>query len=140
MQIIDKLIFIIFCALLYTAVHAQTYELTQTVVAGGGNSGATGGIYSLDSTTGQTAAGNTIRQTPYGLTVGFWNFDALSPTAASVTIGGRVTDASLKGIFNSRVSLTNINGETRHATTNRFGYYRFEDVEVGETYIVEIRH
>jgi len=142
MQQINKIITLIIFFLLSACVqiHAQPYELTQTVVAGGGNSEATGGIYSLDSTTGQTAAGNAIRQTPYGMTVGFWNFDALAPTAASVTIGGRVTALLRRGVSNARVTLTNFNGETRYAMTNPFGYYRFDEVEVGATYILEIRH
>ncbi|MGI8786960.1 MAG: carboxypeptidase-like regulatory domain-containing protein [Pyrinomonadaceae bacterium] len=136
-----KLVLLIFILLsANAATRAQPYELTQTVVAGGGNSQATGGIYALDSTTGQAAAGNALRQSPFGMTVGFWNLDVLSPTATSVTVSGRVTAALHKGVFNARVSLTNFNGETRYAMTNSFGYYRFENVEVGETYVLDVRH
>jgi hypothetical protein len=34
--------------------------------------------------------------------------------------------------------MTDANGEIRLARTNPFGYYRFENVEVGEEYIFDI--
>ena len=34
--------------------------------------------------------------------------------------------------------LTAPNGETRYALSNTFGYYRFNDVAVGETYVFSI--
>ena len=138
-QINKKLVGLIFI-LLSATIHAQTYGLTQTVIAGGGGSAATGGIYSLDSTTGQTAAGNAIQQTPYGMTVGFWNFNALAPSATSVFVGGRAIDASGASISRARVTLTDFNGQTRTAITSSFGYFSFDEVPVGATYIFEIRH
>ncbi len=60
----------------------------------------------------------------------------LAPTAATVSIGGRVTTMSGRGIVNVRLTLTDSNGQVRTATTTAFGYYRFEDVQVGETYIL----
>lgn len=59
-----------------------------------------------------------------------------APTAATVIIGGRVTNAFGKAIARARVSLTDANGDTRRATTDRFGFYRFYKVAVGETYIL----
>lgn len=35
-----------------------------------------------------------------------------------------------------RLSLTDSNGQVRTVTTTSFGYYRFDDVLVGETYIL----
>ena len=64
---------------------------------------------------------------------------SFAPTAASVSVGGRVTTASGRGILRARVALTNSNGETRNSTTSSFGYYRFADVPIGETYIFEVR-
>ncbi|MEO8071918.1 MAG: carboxypeptidase regulatory-like domain-containing protein [Acidobacteriota bacterium] len=60
-------------------------------------------------------------------------------TAANVSIGGRVTTAAGRGISRARVSITNADGETRYALTNPFGFYRFADVAVGETYVVSIK-
>ena len=39
---------------------------------------------------------------------------------------------------NAVVVLTDMNGTTRYARTSVFGYYRFEDVEVGQTYIFNV--
>lgn len=63
---------------------------------------------------------------------------ALGATAATVTIGGRVSSANGRGIARARVSITDANGETRRATTNSFGNYRFRDAAVGETYVLEV--
>lgn len=63
----------------------------------------------------------------------------LAPTAASVAVGGRVLAAKGRGLAGARVTSTNQAGETRYAMTNPFGYYRFDDVAAGETYIFEVR-
>lgn len=62
----------------------------------------------------------------------------LGPTAASVSIGGRVTTPSGKGILNARVYLTDAAGETRYALTDAFGKYRFSEVAAGATYILNV--
>lgn len=59
-------------------------------------------------------------------------------TAASVLVSGRVTTATGKGVRNALVILTSSNGESNTAITNAFGYYRFVDVSVGETYIFTV--
>ncbi|CAN5262307.1 hypothetical protein BH10ACI1_BH10ACI1_23780 [soil metagenome] len=62
----------------------------------------------------------------------------LAPLAANVSVGGQVIDANGSGISKARVSITNPNGETLTVLTNSFGYYRFDDVVVGETYIISV--
>ncbi|MDQ4121298.1 MAG: carboxypeptidase-like regulatory domain-containing protein [Acidobacteriota bacterium] len=64
----------------------------------------------------------------------------IGPTAASVVVGGRIRTASGRGISSALVMLTNAAGETRTARTNAFGFYRFEDVSAGETYIFSVFH
>ena len=59
-------------------------------------------------------------------------------TAASVSISGRVLTAYGRGVPRARVTLTDASGETRYAMTNFFGYYRFEQVTPGETYIFNV--
>lgn len=66
--------------------------------------------------------------------------NALAPTAASVTIGGRVMTTDGRGISRARVSLTAANGETRTFLTNLSGYYRFDEVPAGETYVFSVSH
>ncbi len=61
-----------------------------------------------------------------------------SPTAAGVTVAGRVTTANGIGVRNAVVQLTDSLGATRRAVTSAFGYYRFDDVEVGGTYTVAV--
>ncbi len=73
-------------------------------------------------------------------TVDIGAFESSSPTAASVSIGGRVKTATGRGIFGARITLTNAFGNQSSAITNAFGYYRFQDVPAGEIYIIEARH
>lgn len=64
----------------------------------------------------------------------------LAPTAANASISGRVSDAFGNGISRARVSITNSNGETFSTTTSSFGFYRFAEIPVGETYIISAFH
>jgi hypothetical protein len=61
----------------------------------------------------------------------------VGPTAASVAIAGRVLEGNW-GVRNALVLLTDQNGETRAVSTNSFGYFKFEDVAAGETYVVNV--
>ncbi len=70
--------------------------------------------------------------------IGAYEFSSLRPTAAGVTVSGRVLDAKGNGIMRARVSMTDSEGNVRTATTNSFGYYSFETVAVGETYIFQV--
>jgi Carboxypeptidase regulatory-like domain len=63
--------------------------------------------------------------------------NALVPTAANVSIGGRVINDYGRGVSRATVTLTDVNGNTRTATTNQFGYYRFTEIESGQNYILE---
>ncbi len=58
------------------------------------------------------------------------------PTAATTTVSGRVTTEMGRGIRNILVTMTDAKGQVRTATTTSFGYYRFDDVRAGETYIL----
>ncbi|HEX9962494.1 MAG TPA: carboxypeptidase-like regulatory domain-containing protein [Pyrinomonadaceae bacterium] len=55
-------------------------------------------------------------------------------TAASVSVGGRLIAPSSRGVGNARVKMIGADGAPRYAATNPFGYFRFENVQVGETY------
>jgi hypothetical protein len=58
---------------------------------------------------------------------------ALGTTAAPVSISGRVTTASGRGIRNVMITMTDSQGNERAARTTAFGYYGFDDVAAGET-------
>jgi predicted outer membrane repeat protein len=76
--------------------------------------------------------GNLIAQPDIG------SFEKAAPTAADSTISGRVFGGNGRGLSRARVSLTNPNGSNRYAITNPFGYYRFNEVESGQTYIIGV--
>ncbi|MGB7202480.1 MAG: carboxypeptidase regulatory-like domain-containing protein [Pyrinomonadaceae bacterium] len=67
-----------------------------------------------------------------------WEAFVLAPTAAAVSITGRVTTSNGQGIRNARLTLTAPDGTRRTAITSTFGYYAFDGVEVGQTYVLEI--
>lgn len=122
-------------------IDAQTggdFTITQSVIAGGGGQNSAGGTFAVDGTIGQSVAGGTITNPPFSLTSGFWNFSPLAPTAANVSVSGQVLTPGGGGIRNVQVTLTAPGGQTRIAQTGTFGYYRFEGVLVGETYIISI--
>lgn len=60
-------------------------------------------------------------------------------TAAGVSVSGRVMTAAGKGLSGARVLMTDTNGNTRDALTDRTGNYRFDEVRAGETYIFNVK-
>jgi hypothetical protein len=138
-----KLFSLISILLFVSAANAQsggTFNVRQSVVAsGGGTSGdATNNVFKIEGTSGQVAAGTQISGGNFDIRGGFWTPAPLAPTAANVTIGGRVLTAGGFGIRNARVTLTEADGTTRAALTGAFGYYRFEEIEVGQTVVISI--
>jgi YVTN family beta-propeller protein len=67
---------------------------------------------------------------------------AIAPTttAASASIGGRVVQANGRGIANVGVALTDANGTARVVKSNSFGYFRFAEIETGQTYVLSANH
>jgi hypothetical protein len=127
-----------FCisAVNFPAQTGGTFQLEQTVIAAGGGRNS-GGSFALDATVGQTLAGGVSQGVRFSVQNGFWTFN-IAPTAALVSIGGRVITADGRGIRNARVLLTAPDGTARLAATGAFGYYRFGDVAVGETYVLTV--
>jgi hypothetical protein len=115
-----------------------SYDLSHNVIAAGGGSNSSGGGFSVSGTAGQGAAGTISTGSNFSLRGGFWAFDSLAPTAALVSISGRVLTANGQGIRNIRVTLTGGNGVSRDAQTTSFGNFRFEEIEAGQTYVLEI--
>jgi hypothetical protein len=56
-------------------------------------------------------------------------------TAAGVRVSGRVFRQSGRGISNAVITFTDADGNLRRKRTNSFGYFNFEDVETGHTYV-----
>lgn len=60
------------------------------------------------------------------------------PLSATVSVSGRVLAPDGRGIRNAVVNLTAPNGTTRTARTSAFGYYRFDEIETGQTYVFSV--
>ena len=70
---------------------------------------------------------------------GGWGIELLPSTAAGVEVSGRVTTSDGRGVRNATVIMTDQYGIQRTAITGSFGYYRFEDVEVGSSLVLSIK-
>lgn len=68
-----------------------------------------------------------------------WSATQLVPTAADVSVTGRVITQNGRGISGAILSLTDMAGNTMHARTSSFGYYRFMGIQAGGTYIISVR-
>lgn len=83
--------------------------------------------------------------TDFGLLTGGWSLTfeandyscAVGPTASTAFIGGRVILPTSGIVSGVKVTLTKPNGEVLNAKVRRDGAYRFDNLEVGQTYIVE---
>jgi hypothetical protein len=74
-----------------------------------------------------------------GSITGGWCIEFLPPTAAGVSISGRVQTAEGAGIRNARIVVTgNSLPEARVVTTGSFGYFSVDGLVAGETYVVTV--
>jgi len=113
------------------------YTLERSVIAGGGGGGA-GGNYALEGTTAQSVTGNS-NGPGYTLTGGFWPQPPLAPSAAGATISGRVILENGGGLKNAMVYLEGGRLTAPMITqTGSFGYFSFEDVETGRSYVISV--
>ncbi len=62
----------------------------------------------------------------------------LVPTAANVSVTGRVLTTEGRGLRNAVVHLVDSNGVIRTSRTSTFGYYRFFEIEAGQTVIISV--
>lgn len=63
---------------------------------------------------------------------------AFVPTAANVSVSGRVLTANGRTVHSAIITLTDQNGNTRTARSSSFGNFRFEEVEAGQLYIISV--
>jgi len=116
-----------------------TYKLEQSVIASGGAStDSTGNVYRLDGVIGEPVAGTTSSAGAFSLKGGFLSSPSVAPTAAAVSISGRVLTTDGSGLMNARVTLTDSLGNARTVLTKKLGAFRFDDVEAGTVYTITI--
>ena len=116
--------------------------LTNGFTPAGGNSFL---ILDAASSTGTFATTNLPNIAPltwsviYNNAAGTVTLNVVAPVAASVSISGRVMTPEGRGLRNAVVELTDTNGQTRMTRTSTFGYYRFDEIEVGQTIVLSVR-
>lgn len=62
----------------------------------------------------------------------------IGSTAAGVSITGRLLTPDGRGLRNAVVTIIDRQGIRRFATTSSFGIFRFDEVDVGETYVITV--
>ncbi|MBX3293622.1 MAG: carboxypeptidase regulatory-like domain-containing protein [Acidobacteria bacterium] len=82
--------------------------------------------------------GSPLTMTAIGTIAGGWGIEFLPPTAAGVEVSGRVLTPDGRGLRNAVVTMTDANGITRTTVTSSFGYYRFEGVPVGDSFVMTV--
>jgi uncharacterized delta-60 repeat protein len=106
-----------------------------------------GGKVTVDFTGGQDiaygvaldSAGRILATGITGTNFGAIRLQGLVPSAANVSISGRVLTSDGRGLNNAIVSLTDANGNSRSTRTGSFGFYRFDEIEAGQIVIVNVR-
>ena len=134
-KIFQSILFALFAAAIISAQTGGDFTIEKSVIASGGGA-QMNGDFTVENTIGQPTAGN-VQGGGFSIFGGFIT-PPLAPSAASVTVSGRVLTANGNGLTNAVVVLTDSNGDTRTARTTSFGNYRFDDVEVGQTYIFTV--
>lgn len=112
--------------------------IERSVVSNGGITAASAGQFTLSGTIGQAVAGQPATNPPTNEHAGFWNPIDFVPTATMVSISGKVTTPDGRGLRNATVTITDPLGAVRSATTSAFGFYQFDNVEAGKTYLIRI--
>jgi hypothetical protein len=115
----------------------STLSIDRAVIAPGG--GLTWeGLFLVEGTIGQPAVGSEMFGGGFSLSPGFWNADLLPPTAAGVSVSGRVLVDGGGGLSGAKVTCTDSAGNIRTARTGSFGYFSFSDIPAGETYFLVV--
>lgn len=129
-----------FILLISTVTAAQSggpYQITQSVIANGGTS-STDGNYTVTGTIAQSVARTQSQGGGFSVSGGFWS-ELLAPTAAAVSISGRILRPEGRGIAGVRITLIDPGtGEARYAISSSLGFYHFDGVPVGETYVMTV--
>ncbi|MEP6944501.1 MAG: carboxypeptidase-like regulatory domain-containing protein, partial [Acidobacteriota bacterium] len=70
--------------------------------------------------------------------IGAYEFNA-APTAAPVSVSGRVITPSGAGLKNATVQLIEADGSSQTTITSMFGYFQFDNVDAGESVVISIQ-
>lgn len=67
-----------------------------------------------------------------------YRLEVLVPSAAAISVGGRVLTADGRGLSNAIVYLTLPSGERQMRRTSSFGYYLFDGIDAGQSVVVSV--
>jgi hypothetical protein len=73
-----------------------------------------------------------------GTIMGGWGIELLSVTSADATVSGRVITQTGNGLRGAKVTMVDSLGRVKTATTSSLGYYQFDEIDTGETYIIGV--
>jgi hypothetical protein len=82
------------------------------------------------------APGRFLRIATHGR--GLWQTQMLAPTAAPVSVAGRVFSSAGTPVRGAVLSITDGSQYTASARTNSFGYYSFDSVPAGHSYVITV--
>ena len=66
-------------------------------------------------------------------------FEALGPTAATVNVSGQVLTTDGHPVWGAVVSFIDAAGTRRSVITDELGFYHFDNVTAGETYVFDVK-
>jgi hypothetical protein len=124
----------------------QTFFIVNTLTNTNTNTGWVSHSVDLTAYQGQiirlrfrTTVTNSL-QGPGQLEIDSVSVQTLQPTSANVTVSGRLVTDLGRPISRGSVTLSDEGGNARRAVTNQFGYYTFENVAAGATYMLNAAH
>jgi Carboxypeptidase regulatory-like domain len=117
--------------------------LTGSPAANNGNNCVLTNTCTLPVSTGalvfdQRGAGFSRQFGVTNVDIGAVESNLVGPSAANVSVSGKVLTPQGAGLTNAIVILTDQDGNSRTARTSAFGYFRFNEVAAGQTYIINI--
>ncbi len=132
----------------FNAFDFASLDMAGSSGARDGNAAAYRTVYPLTNMPVSIPAGGTLHirwgdlnlpgQADDGLAIDDFRIELIPPSAAAVTVSGRVLTAGGRGISGARLVLESPDGSRRLATTNPFGFYRFDELSAGGTYVVTV--
>ncbi len=120
------------------ASEARTYLGSVNTTTSAGGSATFNKTVSVTMATGQFVTATATRSIAPLNTSEISDAQAVvtQPTAAGVSVSGQIMTKDGRGIRNVRVMLTDSAGVTRNVISGPFGYFQFDDVPTGQSYVL----
>lgn len=96
---------------------------------------AANAVYTASATLGYTAPQRIAMRNRY-VAAGYTM--PAPPTAAGVSISGRILTNDGRGLQNAMVTITNAAGNVTYARSSSLGYFRFDEIDSGQTYVISV--